>query len=95
MSPELDLMEVLYGENEPLWYAAVQLGSAETARHVVASLLKHGQIEMLCDGEPTKHWQWREILADEVSWQPVKPKESSRLWLQLTDAGIKYYSGEG
>lgn len=92
--PELDLIEVLSSEDEPLWYAAVQLDSVETARHAVASLLKHGQIELLRDGEPTKHWQWREILADDASWQLVTPKESSTLWLRLTDAGIKYYSGE-
>ncbi|NRA56959.1 MAG: hypothetical protein HRU13_02415 [Phycisphaerales bacterium] len=92
--PELDLIEVLCGEDEPLWYAAVQLGSIETAQPVVASLLKHGYIELFREGEPTVHWQWREILADDPSWAPVQPKESSTLWLRITEQGFERYQRE-
>ena len=92
--PELDLIEVLTSEDEPLWYAAVQLGGVETARWSVAELLKRGDIVLLRDGVATEAWQWREILADDASWERAQPKESSTMWLRLTEQGYERYKNE-
>lgn len=92
--PELDLMEVLVAEDEPLWYAALQLGGVETARWSVAELLKRGDIVLLQGGVTTEAWQWREILAKDASWERTEPKESSTLWLRLTEQGYGRYKKE-
>ncbi len=89
--PELDLMEVLVAEDEPLWYAALQLGGVETARTSVAELLKRGDVVLLQDGLATEAWQWREILGNDASWERAQPKESSTLWLRLTEVGHERY----
>jgi hypothetical protein len=92
--PELDLIEILVAEDEPLWYAALQVGSIETARCSVAALLKTGDIVLLRDGAVTEPWQWREILADIASWERAQPKEQSALWLHLTEKGHERYQRE-
>ncbi len=92
--PEMDLIEILVADDEPLWYAALQVGSIETARWSVAELLKTGDIVLLRDGAVTQHWQWREILADDASWERTQPKEQSSLWLHLTEKGHERYQRE-
>lgn len=101
LPPELDLLEILSGQDEDLRNAlrvfkpAHDRSALEQARHVVGIYVKSGLVQLIRvqgGGERVlKNWEVRAVLADDEAWTLDIGGESYYL-LRLTERGYQSFA---
>ena len=96
MSPELELLDVLLGEDEPLHTALFVFGwpkprALERAQHAVWMMVREGVINVryrAATGERVlAEWEARDVFAIKANW--LGQHEQAEYFLSLTDKGVQ------
>jgi hypothetical protein len=92
LSPELDLLEYLSYDDQPLDQAKLPFDSLAHAKRAVTALVACGAAQLVdksAEGEPTlKAWRVQEVLQDDQSW--CLPAASQYV-LRLTSRGRRQF----
>ena len=98
MSPELDLLDVLLGQDETLYVALLTFGKPddeaawERARNAVTMQVKEGLVNVICksavDRRVLQDWEVHQVLNDKSHW--LKRRSQAEYFVSLTDKGAKY-----
>jgi hypothetical protein len=101
MSPEMELLDQLCGEDESLYLALQVFGwpeepeALERARYSVIRQIKEGLIQIKkreASGErELAEWEARLVLSNDENW--FKKRDTGEYYLSLTEKGGKYISG--
>lgn len=93
LSAEVDLLEYLYAEDQPLSEARLPFPTLDHARRVVKILVKSGAVELFRCDDPAEtavpDWQIKGILDDDSNWQP---HDNSEYLLRLTPSGLDQFT---
>jgi hypothetical protein len=84
-SPELEVLEILSGEDSPLHMIRALFTDQARFEHAISMMIADGFVQILDErGQPAPVWRARQILAD-----PTSAGRDTAYKLALTELGLK------
>jgi hypothetical protein len=84
MSPELDTLDQLLGDDLPLSTIRKIFQDDRRFAHAIVAMLNDGQVILrTTDGETVAPWQWRVVV------EGMTDESAAAYWLSLTAAGAR------